>query len=185
MLRHRELLSAFVRRELLARLMTTLRGWEEARKLKTAGCGPTERAAVWTEIAKIDDMGGMVRAIEERYPQGEIERSAYAAQQALERGEQVVVGLNKFVREDAGGAGSAAAFQVRPEVESEQRQALAGIRAARDGSEAEAALAGLRETSRSTSNLMPPLLRCVRAQVSVGEICHALRREFGQYRESR
>ncbi|MHB8078046.1 MAG: acyl-CoA mutase large subunit family protein [Candidatus Krumholzibacteriia bacterium] len=138
--------------------------------------------AVWAELRRIDDRGGMVKAIEEGYPQRRIEASAYAAQQAIDARRTVLVGVNKYA--DAQPEPARGGFQLRPEVEAEQKQRLAAVRARRDGTAVAAALAGLEATARADGNLMPPLLACVRAYGSVGEMCDVLRGVYGTYRET-
>jgi methylmalonyl-CoA mutase N-terminal domain/subunit len=135
------------------------------------------------ELRRIDQMGGMVQAIEESYPQRRIEESAYATQKALESGRQVVVGLNKFAGDDPGRQ-AGPGFQLRHEVEREQISALAEVRARRDAQAVARSLEALAAAARTSTNLMPLLLEAVRAYASVGEICGALRREFGEYREA-
>ena len=139
-------------------------------------------AAVREELAKIDALGGMVRAIEEGYPQRQIEASAYAAQRALEANRQIVVGLNKYA--DPNLPAPQGGFHLRPEVESEQRGRLAGVRARRDAAAAAQAVARVEAAARAGENLMEPLLAAVTAYASIGEMCGALRRVFGEYRES-
>jgi len=141
-------------------------------------------AAVWQELQKIDELGGMVRAVEENYPQRRIEESAYAAQQALEGGAQVVVGLNRFVNEESGQPEAATGFQLNPEVEAEQVARLAEVRAGRDQAAVDRALADLASAAGTETNLMPPILAAVRRQASVGEICNTLRQVFGEYHET-
>jgi methylmalonyl-CoA mutase N-terminal domain/subunit len=137
-------------------------------------------SAAEAEIGKIDTLGGMVRAIELRHPQAEIERSAYRYQQALEAGERVVVGVNRYAVDELPPAG----FVLDPAIEAEQRARLAGVRAARDGAAVERALVRVEEAARGSDNLLPPMLEAVHAQATVGEICSRLRAVFGTYRDS-
>jgi methylmalonyl-CoA mutase N-terminal domain/subunit len=132
-------------------------------------------------IEKIDEMGGMVRAIEQHYPQDEIQRSSYRYQQEIERGERVIVGVNEYVAET----------DTLPEIltipeKAAQRQIdrLHQVRARRESSAVGRALAALEEGARGDANLMPLILEAVEAYASVGEICDALRRVFGEYEES-
>jgi methylmalonyl-CoA mutase N-terminal domain/subunit len=140
--------------------------------------------AVWQELEKIDAMGGMVRAIEESYPQRRIEQSAYAFQQELESGQQIVISLNKYTGQSDRHTNKEPQFHLRPEVEQEQKAALAQVRADRDQPAVERALTALAEAAPTEANLMPVILEAVRCYASVGEICHTLRREFGEYRET-
>ena len=151
-------------------------------------------AEAQTYIDKIDEIGGMVPAIEEHYPQGEIERSAYRYQQEIERGERVIVGVNRYKTEE----------QAQPEVltiseEAIRRQIdrLSKVRAKRDTAAVNRALDALEECARRGSrvsgkgdshtsdggNLMPLILDAVQAYASVGEICDRLRNVFGEYNE--
>jgi methylmalonyl-CoA mutase N-terminal domain/subunit len=139
-------------------------------------------AAVWEELRRIDGRGGMVKAIEEGYPQRRIEASAYAAQQAIDARRTVLVGVNKYA--DAQPEPARGGFQLRPEVEAEQKQRLAAVRVRRDAAAVTAALADLEATARAGGNLMPPLLACVRAYGSVGEMCNVLRGIYGRHQET-
>ena len=139
-------------------------------------------AAVWEEIERIDAMGGMVRAIEEGYPQRRIEASAYAAQQEIDAGRTGVVGVNRYV--DAAGVAPTGGFHLRPEVETEQRARLAAVHARRDGAAVAASLNALEAAARAGDNLMPALLAGVRAYASVGEMCDVLRCVYGIHHES-
>jgi methylmalonyl-CoA mutase N-terminal domain/subunit len=132
-------------------------------------------------IAKIDAMGGMLRAIEAGYVQQEIQRSAYEYQRAVERGEQVVVGVNRFQTDHERPIPT---LQIDPEIERTQIARLQTLRARRDAAQSRAALDEIERRARSTENLMPAILAAVEAYATVGEISDALRRAFGEYRES-
>ncbi|MFH1107653.1 MAG: methylmalonyl-CoA mutase family protein [Planctomycetota bacterium] len=132
-------------------------------------------------VKKIDEMGGMVRAIEQRYPQKEIEKSAYSYQQEIERGERIIVGINRYVTEE----------DAEPETmtigeDSTRRQIdrLNRVRAQRDDAAVRQTLGALAKGARSDANLMPLILDAVQARASVGEICGCLREIFGEYEES-
>ena len=133
-------------------------------------------------IAKIDAMGGMLRAIETGYVQREIQEAAYRYQRAVEAGEAVVVGVNRFraEEEDAG----VPLMRIDPAVERAQVERLRALRARRDGTAAEATLARIEEAARGTENLLPHILSAVEAFATVGEISHRLRRVWGEYREA-
>jgi methylmalonyl-CoA mutase N-terminal domain/subunit len=145
-------------------------------------------------LDRIDKMGGMVRAIEAGYVQREIQQSAYEYQQAIERGERVVVGVNKYVEEaDTSGTekpqGRTAGRPLRllridPEIERTQVERLASLRARRDCGRVKAALLTVEETARTDRNLLPVILDAVKAYATVGEISDALRRVFGEYQAS-
>ncbi|MGA8767337.1 MAG: methylmalonyl-CoA mutase family protein, partial [Candidatus Acidiferrales bacterium] len=132
-------------------------------------------------ISKIDALGGMLRAIEVGFPQMEIQKSAYEYQQAVERGEQVVVGVNRFQTE---GAQSIPTMRIDPEIERSQVARLRALRARRDSAKSRAAVEEVERHARGSENLMPAILTAVEAYATVGEISDALRRAFGEYRES-
>ena len=132
-------------------------------------------------LEKIDAMGGMVRAIESGYIQAEIQKSAYEYQRAVERGGQVVVGVNQFRAEEEK---PIPILRIDPEIERAQVGRLRALRARRDGAEVEAALAEVVRRAGSSENLMPAILAAVEAYATVGEISDALRRVFGEYKES-
>jgi methylmalonyl-CoA mutase, N-terminal domain len=136
-------------------------------------------------ISKIDALGGMLRAIEAGYPQMEIQKSAYEYQQAVERGEQVVVGVNRFQARSQGEEEQAIpTLRIDPEIERSQVARLNALRARRDPAKSSAALEEVERRARSTENLMPAILAAVESCATVGEISDALRRAFGEYRES-
>ena len=132
------------------------------------------------ELEKIDAMGGMVSAVEESYPQAEIARSSYEYQQAVERKEEITVGVNAFVEEEERPIST---LYIDHEVRDRQSKKLARLREERDGKAAEAALEGLRVAAEGADNLMPPILEAVRAYATLGEICDVLRTVFGTYEE--
>jgi methylmalonyl-CoA mutase N-terminal domain/subunit len=132
-------------------------------------------------ISKIDAMGGMLRAIESGYVQQEIQKSAYEYQRAVDSGEQVVVGVNRFQAEEERPIPT---MQVDPEIEQSQVERLNKFRARRDSAKATAALAEVERRARGSENLMPAILLAVESYATVGEISDALRRAFGEYRES-
>src|ERR1700683_1069532 len=138
-------------------------------------------AAAQEYISKIDAMGGMLRAIESGYVQQEIQKAAYEYQQAVDTGEQVVVGVNRFQADEEKPIPT---MQVDPEIERTQVARLDALRARRDSAKAKAALAEVERRARSTENLMPAILLAVEAYATVGEISDALRRAFGEYHES-
>ena len=132
-------------------------------------------------IAKIDAMGGMLRAIETGYVQREIQEAAYIYQRAVESGDAVVVGVNRFQVEEEP---SVPVMRVDPEVEQAQIERLRRLRERRDHTATETALAALEEAARGTENILPRILACVEAYTTVGEISHRLRRVWGEYREA-
>ncbi len=132
-------------------------------------------------LEKIDALGGMLRAIETGYVQGEIQKAAYEYQQAVERGERVVVGVNRFVAEEERPIPT---LRIDPEIERAQVARLEALHRRRDNSKARAAVAVVEGRARSGENLMPAILAAVEAYATLGEISDALRRAFGEYTES-
>ncbi len=130
-------------------------------------------------INRIDEAGGVVACIENGFIQAQIENSAYEYQQAIERGEQIIVGVNEFQVEEEG---PIPLLRVDPSVEEEQVRRLAEVRAGRNAQAAEEALARLEQAARTDADLMEPVLAAVRGYCSLGEICSVLRKVFGEYR---
>jgi methylmalonyl-CoA mutase N-terminal domain/subunit len=137
-----------------------------------------ERASA--TMARIDDLGGMVAAIEQGYPQREIHEAAYQVQLAVESGEQVVVGVNAFASE---AEPLADILRPNPETEASQKRRLAQLRSTRDNAACERALAALERAARGTDNLMPHILDAARSWCTVGEIANVLRGVFGEHAE--
>src|SRR5487761_2511631 len=132
-------------------------------------------------IDRIDALGGMLRAIETGYVQGEIQKAAYDYQRAIERGERIVVGVNRFVAEKETPIPT---MRVDPELERAQIERVRALRARRDSSRATAAVAEVERRARSGENLMPAIATAIEAYATVGEISDALRLVFGEYTES-
>src|SRR5580693_8804840 len=132
-------------------------------------------------IGKIDALGGVLRGIETGYVQGEIQRAAYDYQRAIERGEQIIVGVNQFVAEKETPIPT---MRVDPDLERAQIERVRAVRARRDSARANAAVAEVERRARSGENLMPAIAAGVEAYATVGEISDALRRVFGEYTES-
>jgi methylmalonyl-CoA mutase N-terminal domain/subunit len=132
-------------------------------------------------IAKIDAMGGMLKAIEAGFVQQEVQKSAYEYQAAVDSGEQVVVGVNRFQADEGKPIPT---LRIDPEIERSQVARLAALRARRDAAKSKAAVAEIERRAASGENLMPAILAAVEAYVTVGEISDALRRTFGEYEES-
>ena len=131
-------------------------------------------------IARIDAMGGTLAAIESGFIQSEIQNAAYAFQQRVERGETIVVGVNKFRQAEEN---PPATFRMDPALERLQIERLRELRASR-GAEVETRLSELEQAARSSDNLMPRILAACEALATVGEISDRLRRVFGEYKES-
>jgi methylmalonyl-CoA mutase N-terminal domain/subunit len=136
-------------------------------------------------IRKIDATGGMLRAIETGFVQGEIQKAAYDFQRAVEKKEQIVVGVNDFIAPiPENGERVIPTLRMDPEMERSQIARLNALRAKRDSSRAKSTLAELQRRAATTENLLPAILAAVEAYATVGEISDALRRVFGEYQES-
>ena len=129
-------------------------------------------------IERIDEMGGAVEAVEAGFVQREIQQAAYEFQKAVESGQRVVVGVNKFVSESDPPKDI---LRVDPKVREEQMAALAKLRESRDNQAVQAKLAALETAAKQDQNIMPPVVDCVRVYATLGEICDCLRGVFGEY----
>ncbi|OLB30713.1 MAG: methylmalonyl-CoA mutase [Acidobacteria bacterium 13_2_20CM_58_27] len=132
-------------------------------------------------IAKIDALGGMLRAIETGFVQAEIQKVAFEFQRAVEKKEQIVVGVNDFIGEEAR---QIRTLRIDEEIERSQIARLKALRARRDPDRVASALAELERCANTSENLLPAILDAVEAYTTVGEISDALRRLFGEYQES-
>jgi methylmalonyl-CoA mutase, N-terminal domain len=130
-------------------------------------------------IDKIDALGGMVAAIEQGYPQREIADASYRYQQAVDRKEKIIVGVNDYLGEEK----SIEVLQIDESVARRQEERLRRLRAERSGEEVRRRLDALTRAAEGTENLMPCLLEAVKAYATLGEICDALRTVFGVYDE--
>lgn len=130
---------------------------------------------------KIDELGGMVRAIEQGFCQGEITRAAYEYQIALSRRRKVLVGVNQFINE--GDIVEIPVLEIDESVERDQVEYLREIKQKRDNSAVQHRLEALEKAAAGTGNLIPHLLECSRVQATEGEISDALIKVFGEYRE--
>ena len=132
------------------------------------------------EIAAIDERGGTLAALAAGYQQDAIGDAAYAVQRAIEAGEAVVVGLNAFV--DEGDEQRPAPQAIDPDLEARQVERTRTLRATRDQAAGDAALEALAQAAAGTENVLPRIRSCVEADVTLGEISHALRRVWGEHR---
>ncbi|MGH9455066.1 MAG: methylmalonyl-CoA mutase family protein, partial [Terriglobia bacterium] len=132
-------------------------------------------------IRRIDAMGGVPRAIESGFIQREIQQSAYEYQKAVEAGEKVIVGINRYASDELV---SPPILRIDPEGEPAQIARVRGLRRRRDARAAEAALHEVEAVARTQTNLMPSILEAVKAYATVGEVSSALRAVFGEYQES-
>jgi len=132
-------------------------------------------------INKIDDMGGMLEAIEAGFPQREIERAAYESQKGVESGDAIVVGVNRFqIDEDS----KIPTLRIDPSFEQTQVERVRKLRAERDAKAAHSALEKVEIAARTGANLMPPIIAAVEAYATLGEISDRMRSVFGEYSES-
>jgi methylmalonyl-CoA mutase N-terminal domain/subunit len=132
-------------------------------------------------IEKIDAMGGMLKAIEAGYVQREIQDAAYDYQRAVETNDAIVVGVNKFQSEEEV---PIPIMTIDEKIEREQVERVRAVRERRDASKADAAISRLIDAASGTENLLPRILECVESEVTVGEISHALRKVWGEYKEA-
>ena len=131
-------------------------------------------------LSKVDELGGMVGAIEKGFPQREIQNAAYRYQLDVQKGEQIVVGVNKFTIENEQ---KPELLRVDEALGAERRKQIAAVRAGRDNGAVRMNLEALRSAAHGSGNLMPLILTCVKAHATVGEICDAMRAVFGEYQE--
>jgi methylmalonyl-CoA mutase, N-terminal domain len=137
--------------------------------------------SAYAEFRKIDDLGGMVEAIKQSYPQREIAEASFRLQEEIERGERVVVGVNRYQQEDER---QLEILRIPAELERKQIGRVQAVRARRESDAVEVALGELREAAAADRNLMEPLLDCARAHATEGEIVESLQRVFGTYTET-
>lgn len=131
-------------------------------------------------INKIDSMGGVVNAIEAGYIQMEIQKSAYKFNQELEKGERIVVGINKFAEKEIQ---KGKLLRIDEKIQKDQVEFLNKVKSQRSRIEVEEKLKTLKQAAEGDQNLMPFIIDAVKAYTSIGEICNALREVFGEYRE--
>jgi methylmalonyl-CoA mutase N-terminal domain/subunit len=135
--------------------------------------------AAWNYIRKIDEMGGMIPAIERGYPQLEIADASYVYQQAVDRKTKIIVGVNDFKGEEK----SLEVLRIDESVRAQQSERLRKLRAERSNEEVARQLMGLRNAAQGTENLMPHIFAAVKAYATLGEICDSLREVFGTHEE--
>ncbi len=132
-------------------------------------------------LQKIDAMGGMLRAIEQGYVQQEIQNAAYEYQRTVDTGEAVVVGVNRFTRDNEPGI---PLQRIDESLERKQVERLRALRARRDATRWQTALRSVEDAARNGANLMPAVLEAVESYATVGEIASTLRNVFGEYQEA-
>jgi len=131
-------------------------------------------------IHRIDELGGIIRAIELGYPQKEISEAAFRYQQELDRGDKIMVGINKYQLEDEP---RLELLRISPEVERKQSQRVRERKQARNAAAVRSALAAVRQAAAGDNNLMPPIIEAVKQECTVGEISNVFRDVFGEYRD--
>ncbi|HEY1337207.1 MAG TPA: methylmalonyl-CoA mutase family protein, partial [Bryobacteraceae bacterium] len=137
-------------------------------------------AAANDYIRRIDDMGGMIPAIEAGFPQSEIASASYRYQREIEAGERIVVGVNRFQSDDQ----PPELLQIDESAARHQEQKLAALRSRRDNVQVRRTLDALKRAAEGTENTMPCILDAVKAYATLGEICDAFRTVFGTYQEA-
>jgi methylmalonyl-CoA mutase N-terminal domain/subunit len=131
-------------------------------------------------LEEIDRMGGSLKAIEKGYIQQEIANSAYEHQKAVDSGDQVIVGVNKYTTQEPHGA---ELLDLGKDLEARQMERLRKLKAERDGQRVTQVLSKVRSVAQSSENIMPVMIEAVQAYATLGEISDALRQAFGEYRE--
>jgi methylmalonyl-CoA mutase, N-terminal domain len=132
----------------------------------------------WELIARVDEYGGAVEAIERGFMQDEIEQAAFEWQQQVERGERVIVGVNRFAEDEPE---RVELHRLDPDAERRQLERTARVRAERNAEDAERTLAAVREAAQGEANLLPSMREALRSRCTIGEICETLRTEWGMY----
>jgi len=133
-------------------------------------------------LKRIDDMGGMLEAIENGFIYKEIQESSVQFQKQIDSGEKVIVGLNKFVMPEKEDLGEQDIFEADPEVEEAQKEKLAAAKARRNGNDAQKALSELEKAIDRDENLMPYIIEAVKSYTTVGEICGVMREKWGEFK---
>jgi methylmalonyl-CoA mutase N-terminal domain/subunit len=136
-------------------------------------------AAALELMAKVEELGGAVAAIEQGFQKAEIERSAYDIARQIDAGDRVIVGVNRFTRDEDE---PYQPLRVDPAIEQEQADRLAALRAGRDDAQFKRRIDGLRRAAEGPENLLYPMREALRASATVGEVCDALRDVWGTYR---
>jgi methylmalonyl-CoA mutase N-terminal domain/subunit len=137
-------------------------------------------AAAYDYFRRIDELGGIVESIKRGFPQREIADAAFRYQLEVDRGERIVVGVNKYAREEDD---SPEILRISPELERKQVDRVKAVRTTRDTAAVEESLKALREAAATDQNLLYPILDCARLMATEGEMVHALQDVFGTYRE--
>jgi methylmalonyl-CoA mutase N-terminal domain/subunit len=129
---------------------------------------------------KLDDLGGMVSAIEKGFPQNEIRDAGYTYQKEIDDNERIIVGVNKF---EAKEEQPIETLKIEPEIEKKQVERLRTFKKNRDGSRINKALEELKKSAESGESVIPPIIKTLKLYATVGEICNTLKEVFGEYKE--
>ena len=132
-------------------------------------------------MQQVEDFGGMVKAVETGYIQREVSRQAYLKEKKIQSGEIAKVGVNKYVMDEE--MSEVEFHHFNPEVVAKQKKRIEETKASRDGKEAEEALESLRKAAQTDENVMPHLLRAVKAYATLGEITKVFKDVFGEFKE--
>jgi methylmalonyl-CoA mutase N-terminal domain/subunit len=132
-------------------------------------------------INRIDEMGGMLKAIEQGYVQREVQNSAYEYQRSVESREQIIVGINEYTSIEPP---PKELLKIDPSIEKRQCEKLEALRASRDPKAVDKAIKALTESAKNGNNIMPPMLNAVKSYVTLGEAMNALQEIFGSHREN-
>ena len=132
-------------------------------------------------IRKIDDLGGVIPAIEKSFFQSEIARAAYQFQREIEKNERIIVGINDFIEEEE--KIEIPILEIKKEVEEKQLQRLKELKQTRDNNKVSQALIHLGEAAVQGKNLMPEFINCAKAYATIGEMINVLKEKYGEYVE--
>jgi methylmalonyl-CoA mutase, N-terminal domain len=130
-------------------------------------------------FARIDELGGMVEAIKQNFPQREIADASFRYQQEVDQRKRIVVGVNDYISDES----ETPILRIDPALERKQKGRVEATKARRDSAEVERTLAELKAAAATDANLMPPIIACAKARVSEGEMVAALQQVFGRYTE--
>lgn len=129
---------------------------------------------------KLDDLGGMVSAIEKGFPQNEIREAGYTYQKEIDNNERMIVGVNKFTAKEEQPIET---LKIEPEIEKKQVEKLRAFKKNRDSNGINKALDDLKKTAESSESVLPPITKALKLYATVGEVCNAMKEVFGEYKE--
>jgi methylmalonyl-CoA mutase N-terminal domain/subunit len=132
-------------------------------------------------MKKVEEMGGMIKAVESGYIQGEVSRQAYIQEKKIQSGETTKIGVNKYVMEEE--KAEVEIHQFNPKVAEEQKRKIIEIKTQRNENEVKDALLGLKKAAQTDENVMPHILKAVKSYVTLGEITKVFKEVFGEFKE--